>query len=520
MKFIKNGIFSIVLFSLVMLIGCSNDSSESNGDVEEEETTLEIALNAAPPTLEPSINAATATRDTTRLMFETLVTTDSDFQSKPMLAESIDTSDDNKVFTFNLRQGITFHNGEEMIAEDVIASMERWLENSKVSGDLFDDATWKEEDDYTVVLELAKPSSLTLDTIATSKQAPGIMPKEIIDAASIDGVEEYIGTGPYKFSEWKQDQYIHFTKFDDYQPVDAEPDGLSGKKEALIDNIYFNIVPDASTRLSGLKSNEYDFAYSIPYDNYEQLESDPNLKATLIPDSNALLKFNSIEGISSDVKMREIVNTGLDIDKIMLAAFPNKDFYWLDSGYMYIGIENWASEAGSEYHNQNDLEKAKEMLEETDYDGEEFRIMTTRDYGHFYDMAVVIDQQLKEIGLNSKLEIFDWPTVNEKVNDPGAWDGLVLSMSMVSTPPQLLYLSPEWAGGTNDENIPEMMQAVEEASDLKESQELWDELQLYVWEDNLPLVQFGGFNSILGMNENIKGIETPLGPVFWNATIE
>src|SRR5690625_3248536 len=172
MRFIKNGLFVMLLFLLAVLTGCGEASpqSDENGKEEKEEETtsggtLDVALDATPPTLEPSMNAATATRDTTRLMFESLVTTDSEFQPEPMLAESIDVSDDNKEYTFHLRQGIIFHNGDEMIAEDVIASMERWLENSKVSGNLFDDATWEEEDDYTVVLELAEPSPLTLDTL-------------------------------------------------------------------------------------------------------------------------------------------------------------------------------------------------------------------------------------------------------------------------------------------------------------------------------------------------------------------
>src|SRR5699024_1114490 len=273
-------------------------------------------------------------------------------------------------------------------------------------------------------------------------------------------------------------------------------------------------------RISGLQSGEYDFAYNIPYDNYDQLEQDPTIETLPVPSANALFKFNLVEGISSNQEMREIINMALDVDDIMMAAFPNKDFYWLDSGYMHEGIKEWASEAGSELHNQNDMEKAKEMLAESDYDGEEFRILTTRDYDHFYNIAVVINEQLQELGLNSTLEIFDWPTVNEVVNEPDQWDGLVITMSIVSTPPQLLYLSPQWAGGYDDENIPALMNTIEHADSSDEAQELWDELQLYVWEDLLPLVQFGGFSTVLAMSEDVKGVDAPLGPIFWNVTVE
>lgn len=151
-------------------------------------------------------------------MFETLVTTDSDYKAVPMLAEFVDISEDNKTYTFKLREGVKFHNGDEMLGEDVIASMERWVEKSSVTGSMFEGATWEADGDYTVVLQLESPSVFVLDTMASQKMAAAIMPKEIVEEADADGVKEYIGTGPYKFVDWKQDQYIHFTKNEDYQP--------------------------------------------------------------------------------------------------------------------------------------------------------------------------------------------------------------------------------------------------------------------------------------------------------------
>src|SRR5699024_8742339 len=118
----------------------------------------------------------------------------------------------------------------------------------------------------------------------------------------------YIGTGPYKFVEWKQDQYIHFTKFDDYQPVEEKASGLAGKKVAYFDDVYFYIVPDASTRLAGLQTGEYDFAYNIPYDSYDQLESHPDIDTILTPTANEFLLYNKNHGITRDFKLRQAIN--------------------------------------------------------------------------------------------------------------------------------------------------------------------------------------------------------------------
>lgn len=533
----------MAMFLLVFaLIGCSQDTADTESDTEEtdtdteetedtsdddeknkdeqssERTVLNIAIDATPPTLDQPRTASTAARDTARLMFETLITTDADFKPIPMLAETVDVSDDNKVYTFHLRKGIKFHNGKEMVAEDVIASMKRWLELTALSGELFNGATWEAEDDYTVVLELAVPSPLTLDTIATSKHAPVIMPKEVIDAAPPEGVTEYIGTGPFKFVEWKQDQYLHFTKYEDYQPVDMEPNGLGGRKEALVDDIYFHFVPDSSTRLAGLQTGEYDFAYSIHFDNYEALQNSDVVDPLLIPGSNTILKLNNVERIMSDPEFRKIINTALDYDEIMMAGFPNKDFYWLDSSYMHKDIKSWASQAGSEFHNINDPEKAKQMLEEYGYNGEEVVIMATRDYEYMYNIGVVVDQQLKAIGINSRLDVYDWPTLDEMESKTDQWDIEVMGISMVSTPPQLLMLSPTWAGGVNNPKIIEDMRAIETASSIEEAHKLWDELQYYVWAEHLPVINFGGGNTLFGISKKVQGLETPLGAVYWNVS--
>lgn len=536
-NFLKKGLLSFLLVTLFIFAGCqsSDDTTTEDGAKETEATegvteepdaqtgrdakgTLNIALDAPPPTLDWPSNPATATRDTAKHIYETLLTTTETFEVKPMLAESVET-EDNQTYTFNLREGIKFHNGDEMTSEDVVASMERWLEQSTITGNIFDGATWTAEDDYTVILELEEPSSLTLDTMASAKQAAAIMPKEVVEAAGEQGPEEYIGTGPFQFEEWKQDQYLKLTRFEDYEPREEEADGLSGKREALVDEIIFHMVPDTSTRIAGLQTGEYDIALGLPYDNYDQFEHDPSFDTYLTPSANEFIGFNNVTGIASEVAIREAINVGIDYDEIMMAAFPNKEFYWLDAGYMDKHIENWASTAGSEYHNINDPERAKEMLKEIGYNDEEFVVMTTRDYDHHYNVGVVFHDQIKQLGINAQLEVYDWPTMLDKVqNDLDDWDVYVASTSTVSTPPQLITLSSTWAGGVNNDHILETMEQIEKAPTLEEAQQMWDELQHYVWEEAVPTINLGGYHSFFAANKNISGITTNSGPIFWNVS--
>lgn len=526
----KNKLYIIMLFTLMLVLGgCSSDSSktsEEKKDTEAGEETktggeLRVALSAQPPTLDQPTSTSTSTRDIARLMFETLLTTNSKFQPVPMLAESVDVSDDSKSYTFNLRKGVKFHNGKEMTSDDVVASMNRWLEKSSITGSIFTDATFEAKDDYTVTLELAKPSALAMDTMASAKMAAAIMPKEIVEAATAEaGVSEYIGTGPFEIVEWKTDQYIHFTKYDDYQAVEGEADGLSGNKEALIEDLYFDFVGDAGTRLAGLQTGEYDIAYAMQYDGYNRLLDDSDMNPVLEKVGEVVLVYNKVQGPASNVKMRQAINASLDVDEIMFGGFTNEDIYWLDSGYMTRDIENWRSEAGSEFYNENDPEKAKKLLKEIGYNNEEFKLMTTRDYPHLYNAAVVIQDQLTKIGVNVKLEVFDWPTLSEKQNKPGDWDAFITTFGTVTTPTQLLAVSPTYGLGVQDDTILDLAEKIGTSSTHEEAKQLWDELQGYAWEKHMPISILGGFNTLYGETSKVKGFNTFQGAVFWNVEIE
>src|SRR5699024_2303906 len=124
------------------------------------------------------------------------------------------------------------------------ASMNRWLDNSPRARLLLDHAHFEAKDTYVVELTLEKRVSDVLDIMAGQGQFAAIMPKEQIETATPEGVAEIIGTGPFKFEEWKQDQYVHIVKYDDYQSREEEPSGYAGRREALVDDIYYHFVSD------------------------------------------------------------------------------------------------------------------------------------------------------------------------------------------------------------------------------------------------------------------------------------
>src|SRR5699024_1261849 len=162
--------------------------------------------------------------------------------------------------------------------EDVVASMQRWLTMSSRAKTLIPDALFESADKHTVTMKLDDVASDVLYILAGQGQFPAIMPKEIVESAETTGVTEFIGTGPYRFEEYKTDSYLHLKKYEDYKGVDQSPSGLAGAKEVFVDDLYFHFVTDATTRQTGLQTGLYDIVNSMALENYETLKEDSNIE--------------------------------------------------------------------------------------------------------------------------------------------------------------------------------------------------------------------------------------------------
>ncbi|GGK29511.1 peptide ABC transporter substrate-binding protein [Caldalkalibacillus thermarum] len=529
MEIKKIGIFFLVVIVIAGIIGCSADTTDSSPSeqkgsdtTEPKETsggTLNVAYLAQPQTLDPHITTANATRDPARLIFETLVTLNENYEVTPQLAESYEISEDGTTITFKLREGIKFHNGTEMTAEDVVASMTKWGESAIAKANL-GEHEWVAKDKYTVELHFEGPSSVIMYVLADIDQFAAIMPKEVIDSAGPSGITEYIGTGPFKLENWAHDQHMLFTRFEEYQPVDEPASGLAGKKEALVDEIYFHFVPDESTRVNGLLSGEYDFAHMLPYDAIPQLENVPNIEIDIWPFGIQALVFNKKEGLFRDVRMRQAVNYALNKEEILTAAFTSPKYFELDPSLFLPEQTDWYTDAGQEYYNQQDLEKAKQLLQEAGYNGEEVIILTSRDYAHHYNSAVATQQQLQEIGINAKLEVYDWATLLERRDQPELWDIFFTGFPTSSTPHQYTFLDTRanWPGWTNNPEFDRLLDEIKAQTSQEEAKALYAELQQLMWED-LPIINIGRNLRVSAYSDKVQGYQEFKGPVFWNVSI-
>jgi peptide/nickel transport system substrate-binding protein len=521
-KLYRHSILVLLLVSLLAVYGCSsgngNNNAASGADASAPGTAEQAPENLASelrfplaqqvPTLDPHLSLNTNVYVTLNI-FEGLFAFDANFNPVPMLAESYELSEDGKTYTFHLRQGVKFHNGKELKAEDVTASLNRWKSLTGRAQASLGESEFTIKDDYTVELALSEPRNDIISQLSHVLNNAAILPKEVVEAAGPDGVKEYIGTGPFKLVEWKQDQYVHVAKFDDYQSVDTPASGLSGKKEAYLQDIYFDIVTDSATRFSSFLAGTYDYV-DVTLDNLPQVEGLAGVTVNKNLGSDINLVFNKKSPLFSNIKYREAVAAVLDADEILLGTVNSPDLYRLNPSYMYPENTTWYSEAGKENYNQKNPDKAKQLLQEAGYSGQEVSLLTTKELGgSFYNATIVLQKELEAIGVKTKLDINDFATLLKKRADPNAWDIYVGLFTMPSTPSQLLYLNPTY-GFAEDAKLAELTKQLTAASTPEEIKTANDALQQYEWE-YLAAVKIGDTYSQSATRDKLTGLTTLAG---------
>jgi peptide/nickel transport system substrate-binding protein len=519
MQLSKLSITAVALAAALTLSSCASPSGEETASTAtpQEGGVINIAWASQPPTLDPGAVTTTSTNFVAYNVFEGLLALDENMNVQPVLASSWEQENYQK-FTFELRTDVTFHNGEPMTADDVVASITRWMQDSTTGKAAFGGATITATDEDTVVLETAAPMYTAAAQLAQPTQQAVIMPASSIAQKVASGIptEHLIGTGPFSIGTVEQDKKIELDRFEDYVPPSGESSGLAGEKKAYADTLIFNIVPDQTTRLNGLDSGQYDFASDLSPDNVEQIKANPALQLQTLNSGILSLVLNKTAGPFSDPELRQAIQAGLDSEAIMTATYATTDLYDLNGALAPRGQDTWFTEAGLENYNQADLDKAAELIEDSAYNGEPIKLITTRDYPYMYNSAVVIADQMTEMGLTVDLQVTDWASLLKAIANPDTFDATSVDFLLRPSPLALSFFNPSYAGWTNDPAITEAINAINASTSDEEASEHVEALQEAFFE-YVPVIKFGEIRSITAQRTDVGGFTPFIGPIFFGA---
>ena len=476
--------------------------------------TLRAALTASAPTLDPHSGTHLAIREIGLHIFEGLLTFDAKFQVVPQLAERWEASPDGKVYTFTLRKGVKFHNGREMTAEDVRVSVERFRAVAPRRNELDGLAKLEVVSPSVVRMTLNKPDASFLAAIANPICQLAILPKEAVEGRPINKAD-LIGTGPFKFVEWIPDRWVRLTRFADYKPEGkAETGGFGGARSAYADEIRFIPVPEPGARVAGLQTGEYEFADFLPSASIPELTGDRSLRIVRLgPQSYPTVYFNHT-GKFKSLKLRQAVQAALNMDEIMQVA--NDGDGRVDPG-LYFKEQVWYTTVGGNLYNQKNPAKAKQLLKEAGYNGEPVVFVTNTSYDYMYKAAQVIQEQLKKIGMNVKLEVYDWPGSLAVRKDMSKWDLFSSGHSMRFDPSanDFYYRAKTSFFGYDNPKMEALLDKASAATKFEARHKIYDEVQKLVYED-VALLKLYDHYTWQGHSAKLQGYTPWVQVRLWN----
>lgn len=477
--------------------------------------------------LDQHASSTISTRNIAMHIYEALMTRSEDNEPILELAESVATSDDGKVHTFKLRQGITFHNGKPMTSADVKASFDRYAKVGIEKVILNNAESWEAPDPTTFVIKMKVAQPTFLEDLSSFSVPIVITPAENTEAPPLK--MEPIGTGPFQFVEFVPDSHVKLKRFERYKPNTAYKDrtGFGGYKLACLDSVTFRIVTEPGARVAGLETGELHAVEDVPQASVKRLEE--NKAITIVPYENFWIHIatpNFAKPPTDNPLVRRAIQTALDMEEIMEAATDGA--YSLDFGFQTKNRKVY-SDRGKEFFNLKDPVKAKELLKQAGYKGEELVLLTNKDYTTMYNAALVMAEQLKAIGMNVRLEVQDWPaTIATRDKSHDAWNyhftgwGTNTSLGYLAVfkflaPPRPIYnfKNPTDTDKVFDAAYRDMISK----PTVEERYEAFARVQYRVMENGLAL-PFGWLTKNQAVRSNVKGFVPFRIPRMYNVWME
>src|SRR6267378_8452389 len=229
--------------------------------------TITAVMHSDLRVTDPIVTTAYITRDHGYMVYDTLLATDANFKIQPQMADW-KVSDDKLTYTFTLRNGLKWHDGTPVTAEDCVASLKRWGKVDGMGQKLMDfTAGIEATDPKTITLKLKEPYGLVLESIGKpSSRVAFMMPKRLAETPPDKQIPEQIGSGPFKFvqAEFQPGVKSVYEKNTDYVPRKEPAEWTSGGKVVKVDRVEWITMPDAQTALNALQSGDVDFVETPP----------------------------------------------------------------------------------------------------------------------------------------------------------------------------------------------------------------------------------------------------------------
>ena len=481
--------------------------------------------------LDPITTTAYITRNHGYMVYDTLFALDANFHVQPQMIDKWSVTPDKLVYTFTLRDGLEFHDGQPVRPADCIASLQRWAVRDVLGQKLAQSvAGWKVLDDKSFQLQLRKPFPLVLEALGRqSGVAPFIMPERIAKTDPYKNITEVIGSGPFRFakSEWTPGSKVVYEKNVRYVPRKEPPSWGAGGKVVKVDRVEWTYIPDSATAAAALGAGEADWWEQVPADLVPLLRKSKDIRIENIDPigAMALLRFNFLHPPFDNPKLRQALLYALDQNDYVLAlAGDAKNGHPCYS--VFTCRTPLSSEIGADaLKGKRDLERAKKLVAESGYKGEKAVVLSATDQPIVHAQALLTVEMLRKIGVNAELQAGDWGTLitrrtSKEPVEKGGWSIFHTwlvgpDMMTPASFPLAATGDKAWPGWPADKELEDLRDAWFAAADPAAAKKAADAVQVAAFRF-LPFVPTAQFVLPTAYRSNLSGVINAPVTFLWN----
>jgi peptide/nickel transport system substrate-binding protein len=479
---------------------------------------------------DPIITTAAVSTNHGFMVWDTLFGLNSKLEPKPQMAEGFTVSDDGRTYLIKLRDGLKFHDGEPVRAQDCAPSLARWSARDTFGQTVakFVDA-WGVQDDRTVKVTLKEPFPLLIEAIAKADAGVAfIMPERVAKTDPFKPISEIIGSGPFRFikEEFVAGSSVAYAKNTDYVPRQEPPDWTSGGKVVNFDRVEWKIIPDAATASSALQAGEVDWYEQVQADLVPLLRKQPGIA---MGPSNpqgyiAGMRFNHLYPPFNDVRIRRAVMIAVNQDDYMRAVTGNDPSLYQVCRSQYPCGTTYGTQIQGDNQTGN-IAKATAMIKEAGYAGQNAVLINPTDFATIAPLGDITYDLMKKLGINIEMVATDWGSVvqrraKKEPVDQGGWSvfhtwftgGFILN-PVVSAPFRGAGASG-WFGWYQNQKVEDLTTQWLKAPDMETRKKIAAEIQDENFRE-VPTVTLGQFQIPTAYRTSLKDIVPCSSPLFW-----
>ena len=501
------------------------------GPAAAQERVLKFIPQADLRILDPITTTAYITTNHGYMVYDTLFATDAHFKIQPQMVDKWEVSKDKLTYTFTLREGLKFHDGQPVRSADCIASVERWAKRDALGQKLAESTeSWSAVNDKAFKLKLKKPFPYTLDALGKlASNVPFIMPERIAKTDAFQNVTEPIGSGPFKFvkGEWVPGSKVVYIRNAEYVPRKEPSSWAAGGKVVKVDRVEWLYIPDSATAAAALNAGEADWWEMLPPDLAPLLRKNKDIRVEIIDPIGSLgvMRFNFLQPPFNNQKMREALLYVVDQRDYVLAAVGSDKNGGTCYSFFTCGTP-LSSEIGADaMKGKRDFDKARKLIQESGYKGEKIVIISATDVPIVHAQALITTELLRKLGLNVELQASDWGTLitrrtSKEPVDKGGWsifNSWFAGPAMINpaSTPMVSVGEKSWIGWPNDPKLEELRQVWFDTTDAVAGKKAADAVQAEAFKF-LPFIPTMHFTIPTAYRSNLSGVVAAPLTFLWN----